>query len=137
MGKYRLKQEDIHLVPIDKETTLFFNKELLQIYPLQDEELITFLSRYKENGRKKTATLYSKEDFKYIDDFIYKKISEAPLSPAIKRDMNRADFYMTVLPIAACCNLNCPYCFAQTDGGFNFGNFTENDIDRVRRSFFR
>lgn len=35
------------------------------------------------------------------------------------------------MPIAASCNLNCPYCFAQTDGGFHFGNFTKKDIDRI------
>lgn len=131
MKKYRLKQEHIQLIPIDKEITLFFHSESLQIYPLQDKDLITFLSCYKENGREQMATLYSKEDFKTIDDFIHKTISEAPLSTTIKQDLNRTAFLQVILPIAASCNLNCPYCFAQTDGGFHFGNFTKKDIDRI------
>jgi radical SAM protein with 4Fe4S-binding SPASM domain len=131
MEKQRLKQEHIQLIPIDKENTLFFHTETLQIYPLQDKELIGFLSYYKENGREKTMKAYSTEDFKAIDDFIHEKISEAPVSPVSRQDINRTEFIEVVLPIAACCNLNCPYCFAQTDGGFHFGNFTEKDIDRV------
>jgi uncharacterized protein len=131
MKKYKLKQEHIQLIPIDKENMLFFHTESLQIYPLQDKDLIHFLSSYKENGRKQTTTLYSKEDFKAIDDFIHKTISEAPLSTTVKQDLDRTDFLQVILPIAACCNLNCPYCFAQTDGGFHFGNFTKKDIDRI------
>lgn len=37
-----------------------------------------------------------------------------------------------VLPITSSCNLNCPYCFAQTkDGDFTFKNYTEADIEKL------
>ena len=131
MEKYILKQEHIQLIPIDNDNMLFFHTELLQMYPLQDKELITFLSYYKENGREKTMAVYSKEDFEAIDDFIHETISKSPISPVLGQDINHENYTQVILPIAACCNLNCPYCFAQTDGGFRFENFTERDIDRV------
>ena len=37
-----------------------------------------------------------------------------------------------ILPISSSCNLNCPYCFAQTnEGHFNFKNYTKTDIEKL------
>lgn len=37
-----------------------------------------------------------------------------------------------ILPITSSCNLNCPYCFAQTkEGDFTFKNYKETDVEKL------
>jgi uncharacterized protein len=131
MEKYSLNPKHIYLIQADKQTTLFFHTDSLQIYPLQDKILIDFLQSYRDNGYEMTLMDYGKEDFNEIYEFICKKITSAPISPKFAVDINTSEFYTTVLPIASSCNLNCPYCFAQTDGGFHFGDFTTESIDNI------
>jgi uncharacterized protein len=93
--------------------------------------LIDFLQFYHDQGYKNTEIKYGKDDFNKIYKFICEKITSAPTSQKFAIDTNISEFYDIVLPIASNCNLNCSYCFAQTDGGFHFGDFTTESINKI------
>ena len=132
MKNYNLNYKHIKLIAIDSEITLFYHTETMQIYPISDKELLTFLDLYKKNGEKGILKYYSKENIDAIKKNICNTLKSAPKSTLYVSDKNQDPEYNTVvLPIASDCNLNCPYCFAQTDGGFHFGNFTNEDIVRT------
>ena len=133
MKNYKLQPNQIQLIDVSNKATIFFHTEALQIYPLSKKnDIAKFLEVFKENGYKKTKQIYQKEDFNQLYKFICDKILSAPKSSFSKvEDMDKEYYRAIVLPIAAMCNLNCPYCFAQTDGGFHFKNFTEKDIEKV------
>lgn len=132
MPTYKLLPNHIQLVNISEELKLFFHVPSLQIYPLTDKRIITFLERYVKYGYKKTKIKYPTTEFNEFYDFICNTIKAGPpLTNMTIMDITKEDFNAIVLPIAAACNLDCPYCFAQTDGGFKFGNFTEKDIESI------
>jgi radical SAM protein with 4Fe4S-binding SPASM domain len=132
MSKQLLKQEDIRLIKISDEITLFFHCKSLQIYPLKDSEIINFLYTLQQYGYDNTEKKYASRDFKELYEFICNKIATAPKTTNYGViDANQNNYTAIVLPIAAKCNLNCPYCFAQTDKGFHFDNFTTKDIERI------
>ncbi|GEM_PF-1118909 len=127
-----LLPQDIHLIETENGTTLFFHAETLQIYPLQEgNELLQFLRALQLNGADGARELYNAEDFAAMYNYICEKIAATPLSPRKVSDTTQPTFNQIVLPIAGHCNLNCPYCFAQTDGGFHFRDYTEKDIVNV------
>lgn len=132
MRNYKLLPEHIHLLDLTSSIVLFFHSESLQIYPLYDESILSFLRMYKQEGYEKTKSSYSEQDFYELYHFGCKTIRKYPgtVIPSLQ-DSQTESFNNIVLPITAGCNLNCPYCFAQTDGGFHFGNFTNNAIDQV------
>jgi radical SAM protein with 4Fe4S-binding SPASM domain len=129
---YKLYQEDIELIVISDKITLFFHAKSLQIYPLKDIELINFLQVFKENGYDGALKKYDHADFIELYEFVCNKIEEAPKTINYGEiDTTQNNYKAIVLPIAAKCNLNCPYCFAQTEKDFHFDNFTEKDIERI------
>ena len=129
MEKYILNNKHIKLIKIDSEVTLFLHTETMQLYPIKDNELLKFLELFAFYGDNDILKYYSKEEVEDIKNFISQTIISAPDSTLIITDKNKAPEYNTVvLPIASDCNLNCPYCFAQTDGGFHFGNFDNENI---------
>ncbi len=124
-----LTPNSIHLVDIDNTTTLFFHTDTLQIYPLKkDSEILSFLQRFQCNGEHIKGVDYAFEDYERLYQFVCDKISTAPLSGGVEVSTEQYFFDCVVLPIAAQCNLSCPYCFAYTDDGFHFENYTEEYI---------
>lgn len=129
MKKYKIEKNHIHLVRISEEITLFLHTETLQIYPINDKALLSFLSDFKKNGHK---VLVDNLENQLLFDFINQKVAIAPPSSEIKKIKTTKEKYETiVLPISATCNLSCPYCFAQTENGFGFKNFQKEDIDNI------
>ena len=127
-----LQPDHIKLIDVSEENTLFFHTRTLQIYPIHDQDILSFLKTYQEKGYYQTKKEYPAEDFHELYDFICKTIKKAPqLTNMEYPDLQTENFNTVILPISAGCNLNCPYCFAQTDGGFHFGDFTANDLDRI------
>jgi uncharacterized protein len=133
MKKIEILPHHIQFVDISDSISLFFHIESLQIYPLQkDSDIFEFLSRLKQQGYKKTQLLYSSADFNTLYNFLVDTICNSPKTLVVEKKNENVEQYTTiVLPIAAKCNLTCPYCFARTDDGFHFGNFTNSDIDKV------
>jgi radical SAM protein with 4Fe4S-binding SPASM domain len=129
-----LHPTDIELIPINNNITLFYHASSLQVYPLSDREIIQFLLYFKAYGYDKTLEKYDiKEEFHDIYDFVTNKISET-YHPPIKKEIveiSDVSFNSIVLPISGSCNLRCPYCFAQTNGKFNFKNYTKDDVDKT------
>ncbi len=124
-----LNPKSIHLVDIDSTTTLFFHTDTLQIYPLKkDSEVLLFLQRFQLDGTHIKGKDYTAEDYEQLYQFVCDKIKTAPLSIGVDVDTDNYSFDCVALPIAAQCNLRCPYCFAYTDDGFHFKNYTEEDI---------
>jgi radical SAM protein with 4Fe4S-binding SPASM domain len=124
-----LNPKDIHLIKINSKITLFLHNETLQIYPIFEDELLMFLKKYKKLGAKTVINNYENQQ---ILNFVSDKIINAPLSISVKRNnIKNKGFTTIVLPIAATCNLACPYCFAQSENGFNYENFTEKDVDSI------
>jgi hypothetical protein len=66
---------------VDEKTTIFFHSETLQICPLEDTTLISFLKSYKNHGYEITQSKFKKENFKEIYDFICEQIGSALVSP--------------------------------------------------------
>lgn len=125
-----LKAKDIHLITTDTSIVLFFHAATLQMYPLdkkEDKELIEFLKSLSEDGTRKTKKKYG-EKFEECLEFVSKTISEGPRCGYSRIKTDEASYNQVILPIAASCNLACPYCFAQTDGGFHFGAYDEKKI---------
>ena len=126
-----LRPNDIFLTDIDLNTSLFVHIDTMQIYPLEkDSEEYNFLQHLSTQGRENTQNLYG-EKFSEIYQTICDTISKAPHSVCTITDTNKISFNQAILPIAGRCNLACPYCFAQTDGGFHFRDYTEKDIKDV------
>ena len=127
MKKNKIEPTHIHLIEISENITLFFHTETLQIYPIKDKLILDFLKDFKNFGNK---ILNNKNQEIY--EFISETIANAPHSTKIiSENVNATEYQAIVLPISAKCNLNCPYCFAQTESGFNFNDFTEEDIDSI------
>lgn len=124
--------QDIHFVDIDDNTTLFFHVPTLQIYPLQkSNEILDFLRQVQHYGFDSAREICNIEDFEEKYQYVCKTIDNAPASSYHTYDISQVNFSHVVLPIAGHCNLNCPYCFAQTDGGFHFNDYTEKDITDI------
>lgn len=129
MEDYILNAKHIKLIKIDSEITLLFHTETMQIYPINDNELLKFLELFEKQGETDILEYYSKENIDSIKEIISEIVVSAPKSTLYISDKNQPSEYNTVvLPIAADCNLHCPYCFARIDNGFHFGNFTNEDI---------
>ncbi len=125
---------DFKIVNLDKDNILFFHPATLQIYPLKKNNIIAeVLQTTHMCGWNVAITKFGEDVCQQVISYINRTIANAPstIYSDIKTDVYQPYFDVVVLPIAGMCNLNCPYCFAQTDGGFNFPNFTEKDIDKV------
>ncbi len=134
MENLKLQPNEIHLITCSNDNKLFLHVPSLQLYPLNkdNEELFDFLQYYKKNGYDNSILHYGPERFKELFDFIQNKINNAPKTVFFKSpERNKEYFTNIVLPISASCNLNCPYCFAQTDGGFKFSDYSEADIQEI------
>ena len=132
MDNYFLNHKHIKLIKIDEKVSLFFHTETMQIYPISDNELLEFLIIFEKYGEEDLFKYYSKNEVESIKESINHTLTSAPKSILFTSDKNQPPEYNTVvLPIVSDCNLNCPYCFAQTDGGFHFGNFSKEDIVKI------
>ena len=132
MQNYIINSKHIKLIKIDSEITLFFHTETMQIYPINDKELLFFLELFEAKGEEEILQYYKQNEVESIKEIINQTLALAPKSIQYVPDENQPTEYNTVvLPMAAECNLNCPYCFAQTDDGFHFGNFTNDDIAKT------
>lgn len=132
MPNYKLNPDHIQLIPISKEEVLFYHAQSLQIYPLFDKRIIAFLEDYKNNGYIKTKRKYDISEFYELYGFICNTLKSGPqLTNMPVLDSRSENFDIIILPIAASCNLNCPYCFAQSNGGFQFGDFTEENVEAI------
>lgn len=132
MDNYILNSKHIKLIKIDSKINLFFHSETMQIYPIYDKELLNILELFEKQGEIGVLKYYSKENINSVKRTISEKLISAPKSILYVSNKNQPPEYNTVvLPIAADCNLYCPYCFAQTDRRFHFGNYTNKDIVRT------
>ena len=126
--KMKLKSDDIRLIPISDDVVLFFHAPTLQLYPLKDKRLISFLQSIKEGGIRLAQEL---SDYKDINNFIINKIVSAPSTSRYNEaDRSKNDFTHIVLPISSSCNLSCPYCFVYAGNGINFRSYTQEDVKR-------
>jgi len=129
MNNYTIEPKHIKLIKIDAETFLFYHIETMQIYPINDVELIHFLELFAVHGEKDIHNYFSKEEIEFYKENIDNVIASSPKSTIAAFDENQqSDYNTVVLPIVSDCNLNCPYCFAHSESGFNFGSFTNDDI---------
>ena len=129
MKKNKLEKNHIHLINISNDVTLFLHTETLQIYPIKDQALLSFLTDFKKNGHE---ILVENPENKLLFDFVNDKVAIAPSPSKIKKiNTKKEKFETIILPIAATCNLSCPYCFAQTENGFGFNSFEKKDIDSI------
>jgi len=129
MTETALNSCDIFLTSLNSGTTLFFHAASLQIYPLKDKRIIKFLTQYREQGKD---ILLDNTENQEIYDFIVNTIISVPKTiERNKVDTTSIMFNSIVLPIAGKCNLNCSYCFAQNETGFNFDNFTTENIVEI------
>lgn len=128
MEKYILNPKHIHLIK-PGEDTLFLHTDSLQLYPVEDDEILNFLIDFKEKG---TACLGDDEEYPSIFKFISDTIADGPKTAIVKGfRKDQVDFSTIVLPISASCTLSCPYCFAQTDEGFRFEDYTIESIAKI------
>lgn len=127
-----LRTKDIHLINTDTSIVLFYHAATMQMYPLDredDKDLVEFLEYLSANGKRATRKKYSSEKYEEILNFVNETIASGPRSKYSRLEKDTIAYSQIVLPIAASCNLACPYCFAQTDGGFHFGSFNEKKIE--------
>lgn len=97
---------------------------LLKLDINKDQSLIREVQSTDNNHKK----------LSYISrEFLNDNIKELPLNTyANQIEHTKILPLAVILPITSSCNLNCPYCFAQTNkGDFNFKNYTEADIERL------
>lgn len=129
-----LVPEEIKLLPIDDECTLFYHSATMQIYPLKDKEIIQFLEMLSAKGKACAEACYGIDKFDEYQSGIMQIIHSSPqrrdldVSKASTEDVH---LDQVVLPIAGHCTLKCPYCFAQTDGQFNFSDYTVLDVEKT------
>ena len=129
MKNYILNSKHVKLIKIDSQVSLFFHSETMQIYPIYDKKLLKFLEIFEKQGEVNVLKYYTKEYIDSIKRIISEILVSAPKSTLyISGKEQQPEYNTVVLPIVADCNLNCPYCFARTDGGFHFGNFTNESI---------
>lgn len=57
-----LKPESIKIIRLKGEKALFFHSDTLQIYPLDDIELISFLERYSNGDCQGLISQYGKKN---------------------------------------------------------------------------
>lgn len=123
-----LNPNAIFLTDIDDNTSLFVHIDTMQIYPLRKDGIeYNFLRLFREKSKDETKRQYGK-NYEKIYHFICRTIEQAPQSICVVKDTSNISFNQVILPIAGHCNLKCPYCFAQMDGGFYFQDYTEQNI---------
>lgn len=124
---------DFEQLDLDNNNILLFHPTTLQIYPLSKSNIITkVLHSIKKSGVDKTHKKYGADTCNQVINYVSKTIANGPATTYSDIGDNYNPSYdVVVLPIAGMCNLNCPYCFAQTDGGFNFPNYTKKDVEKV------
>ncbi len=129
-----LHPKDIKLVNVENNTMLFLHAPTLQVYTITDLELLGFLSYYHENGRKQSLEYFGKEKYHYYYSEIADVIRVSPKLSTIDISDIQDEigcFDTIVLPISAHCTLKCPYCFAQTNGKFNFRDYSNEQAEKV------
>lgn len=110
---------------VDKQNTLLYDGETMAIFPLDNFEDRKLLDELFSGELSED----SKEELKYNT----KGLKNNNWGNLEKNYVTT--FSSIVLPISSACNLNCPYCFAQTSkGGFNFKDFKREDIDKLLKA---
>lgn len=122
------------LIRLDDKKTLFFHSDTMQMYEVDDKNVISFLSDIQKCDDKTMISIYGKSKYEQNLTAINKMIEDSP--GRINLDISQYNvengfFDTVVLPISGHCTLACPYCFAQTDGKFNFKDYTRKDIDKT------
>jgi sulfatase maturation enzyme AslB (radical SAM superfamily) len=133
MHKYKLTPQNTKLINIDSNLSLLFHADSLQIYPVDNKELLDFLEKFIRCSITELSKLFSENDIKAYKKFIINTINNAPKSLTWQFDNEnlQVSYDSIVLPISAKCNLACPYCFATNDGGYKFSDFNENSIKKI------
>ena len=129
-----LKPESIKIIRLKDEKALFIHADTLQMYPLDDKELIEFLERYCEGDHQGLIKQYGKNDFDNYCDEINNIINNSPKLTSYnfsQYEVPNGVFNTVVLPISGHCTLACPYCFAHVNGKFNFEDFTTEGIEKA------
>ncbi len=121
---------NIKLIKItDENIALLIHSETLQIYTIEDNELISFLEKFTTLSFENLIKYFSKEDIEAYKNILSDEINKSPVSTDWKLgDISATSYDTVVLPISAKCNLGCPYCFATIDGGYKFKNFDKDSI---------
>jgi radical SAM protein with 4Fe4S-binding SPASM domain len=129
-----LLPEHIKLFPLDEDCTLFYHTETMQLYPIGDAEIVRFLEMLHHKGKACTEICFGKTAYNNFYKPLCELITSSPQMSSLDIGMastHGTRFEEVVLPISGHCTLRCPYCFAQTDGKFNFRDFEAEDIERT------
>lgn len=134
MKRNSIKPNSINIIRLNDAKALFIHADTLQIYPLNDKELIDFLERYCKGDSNGLIVQYGKKEYDKYCSVISSTIDNAPKLANInisQYDVPNGIFNTVVLPISGHCTLSCPYCFAHLDGKFNFDDFTTDGIEKA------
>lgn len=134
MQTLELLPEHIKLFPLDATCTLFYHTPTMQLYPLYDHETIRFLELFHHKGKACTEICYGTENFDNLYSSLSSIITKSPQLNTLDIDKfscRDIRYEQVVLPISGHCTLRCPYCFAQTNGHFNFRDFEIDDIEKT------
>lgn len=129
-----LKPDSIKIIRLTDAKALFLHSDTLQIYSLDDKELIDFLERYCKGDSDGLIVQYGKEEYNNYCGIISSIIENAPKLTSYnfsQYEISNGVFNTIVLPISGHCTLSCPYCFAHVDGKFNFDDFTTDGIEKA------
>lgn len=129
-----LKPESIKIIQLKGKKALFFHSDTLQIYPLDDIELTSFLERYSNGDCQGLISQYGKKEFDKSYGIINDIINDSPQLTNFdlsQYEVPNGVFNTVVLPISGHCTLACPYCFAHVNGKFNFDDFTTDGIEKA------
>jgi len=112
------------------ENPFIIDRETLQVVLLDRAETPELISAFQNAfADANTFQTKSRSDLEEL----LSSLDKGPQSYFVNNYENiRPTFSALILPIAAQCNLTCPYCFAQTNkGDFNFIGYKQEDIDRL------
>jgi sulfatase maturation enzyme AslB (radical SAM superfamily) len=125
-----ISSKDFHIFKAGKHI-LTFNVNTLQLYRVNKNSNFAIFLKSLQSGKIDLLTPIQYRRLETFIEKIIKKNTDKNSKKTKQLLQQKNSFQNVILPVSGHCNLNCPYCFAQTKHGFGFDDISFEQSDNI------